>query len=224
MKKLLILLTFTFVFYSCNESNTELSDEQLIEAIIESENRISVSVRDLPNSAITSLDFDMPNDVVDIAELAPDLGYEIEMKSWEFFEFELDYERYDNQYFTTNGRKLETSKISKDNWGNKKDMSSKKKKRGPCFKFVYPISYTMKDGAVISGNNRKEIHNQMKVYFEKNGKTKENKPTLNLPIQILTIDHNKKISKKDILNLDDLKMLMVYCKGNKNENGDKKSD
>jgi len=45
-----------------------------------------------------------------------------------------------------------------------------------------------------------------------------------LPIQILTIDHNKKISKKDILNLDDLKMLMVYCKANKNENGDKKSD
>ena len=37
-------------------------------------------------------------------------------------------------------------------------MKSKKKKRGPCFKFVYPISYTMGDGSIISGNDRKEIH------------------------------------------------------------------
>ena len=222
MKKLLILLTFTFVFYSCNESNTELSDEQLIEAIIESENRISVSVRDLPNSAITSLDFDMPNDVVDIAELAPDLGYEIEMKSWEFFEFELDYERYDNQYFTTNGRKLETSKISKDNWGNKKDMNSKKKKRGPCFKFVYPISYTMGDGSIISGNDRKEIHIAMKAYFEVNGKSKENRPSLNLPVQIMVLDDDKNEITKDITTLEELKSLRSVCRGKKKNNDGKK--
>ena len=42
------------------------------------------------------------------------------MKSWDFFEFELDYERNDNQYFTTNGRKLESSKGNKDGWGDKK--------------------------------------------------------------------------------------------------------
>ena len=222
MKKLLILLTFTFVFYSCNESNTELSDEQLIEAIIESENRISVSVRDLPNSAITSLDFDMPNDVVDIAELAPDLGYEIEMKSWEFFEFELDYERYDNQYFTTNGRKLETSKISKDKWGNKKDISSKKKKRGPCFKFVYPISYTMGDGSIISGNDRKEIHIAMKAYFEVNEKSKENRPSLNLPVQIMVLDDDKNEITKDITTLEELKSLRSVCRGKKKNNDGKK--
>ena len=222
MKKLLILLTFTFIFYSCNESNTELSDEQLIEAIIESENRISVSVRDLPNSAITSLDFDMPNDVVDMAELAPDLGYEIEMKSWEFFEFELDYERYDNQYFTTNGRKLETSKISKDNWGNKKDMSSKKKKRGPCFKFVYPISYIMSDGSTISGSDRKEIHIAMKAYFEANGKSKENRPSLNLPVQIMVLDDDKNEITKDITTLGELKSLRSVCRGKKKNNDGKK--
>ena len=42
----------------------EMSDDELIEAIIESENRISVSKNDLPKSAITSLDFNMPDDVV----------------------------------------------------------------------------------------------------------------------------------------------------------------
>jgi len=219
MKKLLTLLLFSLVFYSCNDSDSELSDEQLIEAIIESENRISVSVKDLPNSAITSLGFDMPNDVVGFADLAPDLGYEIEMKSWDFFEFELDYERNDNQYFTTKGRKLESSKAEKDGWGNKKDMNSKKKKRGPCFKFVYPISYTMSNGSVISGKDRKEIRIAMKAYFEINGKSKENKPVLNLPIQILVLDDDKNEITKDITDNEGLKSLWSHCRGKKKSKG-----
>ena len=224
--KYILPFFFLALMNSCENMDQEMTDDELIQAIIESDHRISVTKNEIPKTAITSLNFKMPDEVIRVAELAPELGYEIEMKSWDFFDFELDYERNDNQYFSTNGRELDSSKNGKDDWGDKKNNDGKdeKKKRGPCFKFVYPISYTMKDGAVISGNNRKEIHNQMKVYFEKNGKTKENKPTLNLPIQILTIDHNKKISKKDILNLDDLKMLMVYCKGNKKEDEDKKSD
>ena len=73
---------------------------------------------------------------------------EIEMKSFDFIKLELDYERDDELYFTTKGRKLTSSK------GKRK----KGKGKGPCFKFVYPISYTMADSSIISGNNRKEIH------------------------------------------------------------------
>jgi hypothetical protein len=165
----------------------------------------------------------MDNDVIRYAELAPELGFEIEMKSWEFFDFELDYERNDNKYFTTEGRELESNKENKDSWGDKNNKDSKKK-RGPCFKFVYPISYTMGDNSVITGDNRKEIHNQIKIYFEKNGKTKENKPSLNFPIQILTLDDNKQVLTKDILSLEDLKALWKICKGDKKEDGDKKND
>jgi hypothetical protein len=165
----------------------------------------------------------MDNDVIRYAELAPELGFEIEMKSWEFFDFELDYERNDNKYFTTKGRELESNKENKDSWGDKKNKDSKKK-RGPCFKFVYPISYTLGDNSVITGDNRKEIHNQIKIYFEINGKTKENKPSLNFPIQILTLDDNKQVLTKDILSLEDLKALWKICKGDKKEDGDKKND
>lgn len=221
MKKLLLFaILFPLVFSSC-ENSGEMSDDELIDAIIQSENRISVSKNDLPKATITNLDFNMPDDVVGTAELAPELGYEIEMKSWDFFEFELDYERNDNQYFTTNGRKLESSKGNKDGWGDKKSKDSSKKKRGPCFKFVYPISYTMGDGSVISGTDRKNIRNQMKAYFDKNGKTKENKPRLNLPVKIMTLGNDKTVNTKDILTLDDLKGLWEYCKRTKD---DKKGD
>jgi hypothetical protein len=216
MKKLLLILSLVFLFNSCTKTESELTDDQLIDAIIESEERISVAINDLPNTAIASLDVIMPNDVVSSAELAPKLGFEIEMKSWDFFEFELDYERNDNQYFTTNGRRLESSKKDKDGWGNKKDMKSKMKKRGPCFKFVYPISYTMSNGSNTTGNDRKEIHTAMKAFFEINGKTRENKPTLNLPVQILVLDDNKNVMTKDITDNDGLKSLWNHCRGNKN--------
>ena len=104
-------LTFIFTLFimaftiSCENMDQEMSDDELIQAIIESENRISVAKNDLPKSAIASINFDMPNDIIRLAELAPELGYEIELKSWDFFDFELDYERDDNKYFATNGRK-----------------------------------------------------------------------------------------------------------------------
>ena len=109
MKKYLLLFTIIspLLFMSCENNGGEMSDDELIEAIINAENRISVTKNDLPKSAIANLDFNMPNDIVGYAELAPELGYEIEMKSWDFIDFELDYERDDNQYFATNGRKLD---------------------------------------------------------------------------------------------------------------------
>ena len=61
----------------------------------------------------------------------------------------------------------------------------------------------------------------MKAYFDKHGKSRENKPTLNLPVQIMTIAKDKTVSTKDILTLEDLRSLWQYCKGRK---GDDKSD
>ena len=223
MKKyLLLLLILPLVFSSC-ENSDGMSDDELIMAIINADNRIKVSENDLPKSAITSLDFNKPGDVIGSAELAPELGYEVEMKSWNFFDFELDYERDDNEYFTTNGRRLEASNNGKD-WSDKKSKDGKdgKKKKGPCFKFKYPVSYTMGDGTVISGNDRKEIHGKMKEYFEKNGKTKENKPKINFPVTILSMDDNKNVIEKKIETHEAMKEVMAYCKGAKGDKGDDK--
>ncbi|MAU62968.1 MAG: hypothetical protein CMC38_01260 [Flavobacteriaceae bacterium] len=225
MKKIfLFALVFPLMFTSC-ENSGEMSDDELIEAIINAENRISVTKNDLPKSAITSLDFNKPGDVIGSAELAPELGFEIEMKSWDFFDFELDYERNDNEYFTTNGRRLESTRGDKD-WGDKKGKDGKdgKKKRGPCFKFKYPLSYTMGDGSVITGNDRKEVCSKMKDYFEKNGKTKENKPRLNFPVTILVLDDDKNVLEKEIDSPDILKEVMANCKGSKDGGDDKKRD
>jgi len=215
MKKIiLIAFLFPLIFSSCENSDA-LSDDELIQAIIDADNRTTISKNDLPKSAISTLNVEMPNDVINIAVLAPELGYEVEMKSWDFFDFELDYERNDNQFFSTNGRPLESSKNKKDGWGDKKRKDGKddKKKRGPCFKFQYPLSYTMGDGSIITGNDRKEIHSKMKTYFEKNEKTKENRPKLNFPVTILMLDGDKNEVSKEIESHDILKKLCQVVKG-----------
>ena len=70
----------------------------------------------------------------------------------------------------------------------------------------------MSDGSIIYGNNRKEIYIQMKEYFKLNGKSKENRPKLILPVQILTLDKNKKVQKviEDISPLDFYKKITLY--------------
>lgn len=227
MKKTFYLLFGLLIFTtSCEEVSDVMSDEELIDAIINYDNKIEVSEMDLPDSAVSVIGTDMPNDVISKAELAPDLGYEIEMKSSGFFAFELDFERNDNQYFTISGRKLEAS-MKDSKWGDKKSKDAKdgKKKRGPCFKFVYPISYTMPDGSNISGNDRKEIHSKMKSFYETYEKTKDSKePQLNFPISILVLDDDKNEYKKELADHKELKEAMSYCSRAKDKGGDGDKD
>jgi len=176
-----------------------MSDDELIQAIIDSENKILISKSDLPSSAISSISFEMPNDFIDEATLAPELGYEIEMKSFDFIKLEIDYERNDELYFTTKGRKLTSSK------------GKKGKRKGLCFKFKYPLSYSMPDGSIISGNDRKEICVAMKSWYEINEKTKT-KPQLVFPVTILTFDDDKNIARKKLESQEELKSAMASCK------------
>ena len=223
MKKTLYLLFGLLIFTtSCEEVSDVMSDEELIDAIINYDNKIEVSEKDLPKSAVSMIGADMPDDVISKAKLAPDLGYEVEMKSSGFFAFELDFERNDNQYFTTSGRKLEAS-MKDSKWGDKKSKDAKdgKKKRGPCFKFVYPISYTMPDGSIISGNDRKEIHSKMKSFYGTYEKTKDSKePQLNFPISILILDDDKNEHKKQLADYKELKEAMYFCSREKDKDGD----
>jgi hypothetical protein len=206
MKKyfLLFALISPLLFISCDVDGSEMSDDELIQAIIDSEKKFLISNSDLPNSAISSINFEMPNDFIDKATLAPELGYEIEMKSFDFIKLELDYERDDELYFTTKGRKLTSSK------GKRK----KGKGKGPCFKFEYPLSYSMPDDSIIAGNDRKEICTAIKSWYEINEKIRE-KPQLIFPVTILTYDDKKNIVKKELGSQEELRLAMASCKNKK---------
>jgi hypothetical protein len=56
-----------------------------------------------------------------------------------------------------------------------------------CFDFVYPISYMMPDGSIITGNSEEEINQAIKTWYEANPGVKE-KPVLQYPVDIIYED------------------------------------
>ena len=104
--KILLLPIFLFFIHSCEIENI-LTDDELIEAIINSEEKISVLEIDLPNKLKNSISDDMPDDFIDNAKLAPSLGYQIELRSIEIFTMGI---KSGDVFFDTDGRKLERSK------------------------------------------------------------------------------------------------------------------
>jgi hypothetical protein len=56
-----------------------------------------------------------------------------------------------------------------------------------CFDFVYPISYMMPDGTIITGNSEEEINQLIKDWYEAHPGEKE-KPILQYPVDIIFED------------------------------------
>ena len=59
-----------------------------------------------------------------------------------------------------------------------------RRKRPRPFEFVFPISFTMPDGSVISGEDHKEIKESMKEWYDANPDSKE-KPELVFPVDVI---------------------------------------
>jgi len=56
-----------------------------------------------------------------------------------------------------------------------------------CFKMVFPLSYEMPDGAIITGENDDAINTDMKAWYEANSSSKE-KPSLVYPVDVILKD------------------------------------
>jgi len=70
---------------------------------------------------------------------------------------------------------------------NKEDFQGLWWKDNKCFDFVYPISYMMPDGTIITGNSEEEINQLIKVWYKEHPDEKE-KPVLQYPVDIIYED------------------------------------
>ena len=95
---------------SCEVENT-MTDDELIDAIINYEEKVTVSESELPFQAQTLISNELTDDYVDLAKLAPGLGFQVEMRSIAVFEMGL---KSGDVFFDVNGRKLERAKGDKD--------------------------------------------------------------------------------------------------------------
>ena len=196
MKSLLkfSLLTLFVFIYSCNTESV-ISDDELIELIINSKDKVSIAESDLPSISLSYLDKEFEDDYVDQSKLAPKYGYEIALRSMS--PLELGIEKGD-VYFDLSGRKLESSK----------DKGKKKSKA--CFKLKYPINLGFPDGTELEVNDRKEHGDAIKKWHSVNKDSKERVKIL-YPFTVLLYDKDKNIVEMQISSDDDFKALKEKC-------------
>jgi len=205
MKSLLkfSLLTIFVFIYSCNTESV-ISDDELIELIINSKDKISIAESELPSISLNYLDKEYEDDYVDQSKLAPKYGYEIALRSMS--PFAIGVEKGD-VYFDLNGRKLERSK----------DKGKKKSKA--CFKLKYPINLGFPDGSELEVNDRKEHGEAIKKWHSANRDSKKRVKIL-YPFTVLLYDKDKNVVEMQVSSDDDFKVLKEKCSSKSREKKD----
>ena len=204
---------FLFIFSSC-EINDEMTDDELIDAIINSSEKVQILESDLPIDAKNILSSDMPDDFFYDGNLAAKLGYEVKIRTLDFF---FMGDKAGELYFDINGRKLERSRGDKDDKGDKGDRddkdADKKGKKKNCFYLEYPVSVKFPDDSVIEVADRKEHSEALRTWHKENPDVKERAQFI-FPINIYWIEKDTK-ARYTISSHEEMREVHGKCKESK---------
>lgn len=221
-------LLFIFLFTAC-EFEDIMSDDELIDAIINAEEKVQILESDLPIDAKNTMSSDIPDDFFDNGSLASQLGYQINMRSFDFFFLGV---KSDDIFFDLSGRELfrtegynksddkkdddgkdDDGKDDKSDKDGKKDGKKDRKKN--CFYLEYPVSLELPDGSTIKVNDKKEAMESLKKWYNQNPDVKE-KANLVFPVSIYWVEKKEK-TKYDVESEIEMKELFAKCKGSKDK-------
>ena len=219
---------FIFLFTAC-EFEDIMSDDELIDAIINAEEKVQILESDLPIDAKNTMSSDIPDDFFDKGSLASQLGYQINMRSFDFFFLGV---KSDDIFFDLSGRELfrtegynksddkkdddgkdDDGKDDKSDKDGKKDGKKDRKKN--CFYLEYPVSLELPDGSTIKVNDKKEAIESLKKWYNQNPDVKE-KANLVFPVSIYWVEKKEK-TKYDVESEIEMKELFAKCKGSKDK-------
>ena len=222
-------LLFIFLFTAC-EFEDIMSDDELIDAIINAEERVQIVESDLPIDAKNTMNSDMPDDFFDKGSLASQLGYQINMRSFDFFFLGV---KSDDIFFDLSGRELfrtegynknddkkdddgkdDDGKDDKSDKDGKKDGKKDRKKN--CFYLEYPVSLELPDGSTIKVNDKKEAIESLKKWYNQNPDVIKEKANLVFPVSIYWVEKKEK-TKYDVESEIEMKELFAKCKGSKDK-------
>jgi len=211
-------LLFIFLFTAC-ETDDIMSDDELIDAIMNAEEKVQILETDLPLDAKNTMSIDIPDDFFDKGSLASQLGYQINMRSFDFFFLGV---KSDDIFFNLSGRELfrtEGYKNSDDKKDDKSDKDGKKNgkkdRKKNCFYLEYPVSLELPNGSSIKVNDKKEAIESLKKWYKENPNVKE-KASLVFPVSIYWVEKEEKI-KYDVESEIEMKELFTKCKGSKDK-------
>ena len=203
MKKLLLIFTLIFMITSCDDNMSykqEMSDTQLIEAIISDPNKFEIEEADVPSMSLYAIGEEYYDYMMYKAEISPEYGYQISLG-----DMALDAGDMTEIFFAKDGRKL----------GGRDGMEERKRHNKRCFKFVFPLTFSLGETS-YTANDYQEFRDAMKANYEETGE--KQKPVFVFPIQI-QFGEGDEVETVTINSDDELKEAFQACRG---EEDDKK--
>ena len=219
-------LLFIFLFTAC-EVEDIMSDDELIDAIINTEEKVLILESDLPIDAKNTMSTDIPDDFFDRGKLATQLGYQINMRTFDFFFLgaksdDIFFDLTGRELFRSEGYNKNDDKKDDDGKDDKSDKSDKdgkkdgkKDRKKNCFFLEYPVSLELPDGSTVEVNDKKEAVESLKKWFNQNPDVKA-KAGLVFPVSIYWVE-NKEKTKYDVESEIEMKELFAKCKGSKDK-------
>ena len=203
MRKLLLIFTLIFMVTSCDDNMSykqEMSDTQLIEAIISDPNKFEIEEADVPSMSLYAIGEEYYDYMMYKAEISPEYGYQISLG-----DMALDAGDMTEIFFAKDGRKL----------GGRDGMEERKRHNKRCFKFVFPLTFSLGETS-YTANDYQEFRDAMKANYEETGE--KQKPVFVFPIQI-EFGRGDEVETVTINSDDELKEAFQACRG---EEDDKK--
>ena len=203
MRKLLLIFTLIFMINSCDDNMSykqEMSDTQLIEAIISDPNKFEIEEADVPSMSLYAIGEEYYDYMMYKAEISPEYGYQISLG-----DMALDAGDMTEIFFAKDGRKL----------GGRDGMEERKRHNKRCFKFVFPLTFSLGETS-YTANDYQEFRDAMKANYEETGE--KQKPVFVFPIQI-QFGRGDEVETVTINSDDELKEAFQACRG---EEDDKK--
>ena len=203
MRKILLIFTLIFMITSCDDNMSykqEMSDTQLIEAIISDPNKFEIEEADVPSMSLYAIGEEYYDYMMYKAEISPEYGYQISLG-----DMALDAGDMTEIFFAKDGRKL----------GGRDGMEERKRHNKRCFKFVFPLTFSLGETS-YTANDYQEFRDAMKANYEETGE--KQKPVFVFPIQI-EFGEGDEVETVTINSDDELKEAFQACRG---EEDDKK--
>ena len=215
MKKidtLILPITFLFLIAGCAKDEPKgISDAELVQAIIDAEGKVEVTMAGLPTAARGTMEENYLNDYLHLYSMkASMLGYEVSIAGRPG-----NSGKRGEVYFDIDGRKLDPDDYGDDykDWYGERDGFDRdnfgEKRNWNCFDIVYPITIMLPNGSsyLIDSEEDSDLET-IKSYYEENQGADE-RPSIIFPVNI--IDHEGET--KAINSEEEMEDAYRHCSG-----------
>jgi len=215
MKKidtLILPITFLFLIAGCAKDEPKgISDAELVQAIIDAEGKVEVTMADLPTAARGTMEENYLNDYLHLYSMkASMLGYEVSIAGRPG-----NSGKRGEVYFDIDGRKLDPDDYGDDykDWYGERDGFDRdnfgEKRNWNCFDIVYPITIMLPNGSsyLIDSEEDSDLET-IKSYYEENQGADE-RPSIIFPVNIIDHEGETKVINSE----EEMEDAYRHCSG-----------